>query len=625
MPLDYQLAAEALFEQSAEAAFVLDRLGCYQRVTAPFAELLGQPAGQLVGTSFVASLDPLEAAQHERGLARAAAGEVVRYQARLPQPAWALVVELCLWPPLSGAAGPHELYGLAQPLAHQLSVAPLERERQLTIVFNSLTDVTFVLRIEAPGRYRFVFVNESFKRTTGLSVEQVTGRYVEEIIPEPSLSLVLGYYEQAVASLTRVVWQETSEYPNGQVTGEVSVTPVCDEAGHCYQLVGVVHDLTKEKRVEEELRRSNERFRYALKATSDALYDWNLADDTLYWGEGWAELFGYPLVPQPAPLGQWAAAVHPDDQARVVHGRRQAVASGAAAAWQAEYRLRRADGAWASVLDRGYLLRNPQGQPVRMLGALQDITARQQAAAYQRQLTQQVSQQNADLEQFAYVVSHNLRAPLANALGFVALLPDLADQPPAFAQALQHLDTSLRQLDILVSEVSEILARRAEHDGYRPEPVAVAAVCQQALQDLQDLLDACGGQLLNTIAPTLRLAGSRAHLHSIFHHLFANALKYRSDERQLRIEVNGVQDPQGAVTLTVRDNGQGFDQERAGADIFQLYRRFHTTPDGRGVGLFLVKAHVEAMGGHLQVQSQVAVGTQFTLYFPFSSNEDLSN
>jgi signal transduction histidine kinase len=162
-----------------------------------------------------------------------------------------------------------------------------------------------------------------------------------------------------------------------------------------------------------------------------------------------------------------------------VHGRRQAVASGAASAWQAEYRLRRADGAWASVLDRGYLLRNPQGQVARMLGALQDTTARQQW----------LTQQNADLQQFAYVVSHDVRAPLANALGF----------------------------------------------------------------------------------------------------------------------------------------GQGFDQQRAGAEIIQLYRRFHTSPGRRGVGLFLVKAHAEAMSGQPCVQSRVDIGIQFTLSFPFSNDEDLFN
>ncbi|GAA4498821.1 hypothetical protein GCM10023172_16490 [Hymenobacter ginsengisoli] len=620
MPTRDQPAAQALFEHSAEAAFVLNPLGVYQQVTARFAQLLGQPAAQLVGSSFVASLDPAQARLHQHQLARAAAGAVVRYQAPVWGPAGPVEVEFQLLPPLAPGSA---CYGLAHPLAERLhlSTTLLERERQLSVVFDNLADVTFVLAVEPDGRFRFVFVNEAFYRTTGLLVSHVTGRYAEEIIPEPALSLVLGHYRQAVASGQRVMWQETSVYPNGQVTGEVSITPVHNELGECFQLVGVVHDLTKEKQVEEALRRSNERFRYALKATSDAIYDWNVADDTLYWGEGWAERFGYELTPQPAPLGQWAAAVHPDDQARVVEGRRQAITADAPL-WEAEYRLRRADGAWASVLDRGYLLRTAEGRAVRMLGAIQDVTERERAAAQQRLLTQRLSRQNADLQQFGYIVSHNLRSPLANALGYADLLPSLPAGTPVFAEALQHLAATLRQFDQVVTDVNGILALRDEQAGYHPELVDVAAVCQLALLDLQEPLRACGGEFESHLPATLRLPGSRAYFHSIFHNLFSNAIKYRSEARALRLQVASHTSPTGEVTLTVRDNGRGFDQQRVGTDMFQLYRRFHHGPAGRGIGLFLVKTHVEAMGGRISVRSEVEVGTEFTLSFPMNYDAD---
>lgn len=615
MPTQDPPLAAPPFEQSAEAAFVLDQQGHYRRVTAHFAQLLGRPAQQLVGTGFVAGFEPAQAWLHQHQLARAAAGAVVRYQAPVWQPAGPVEVEFQLLPPLA-PGGEH--YGLAQPLAQRLhlSTTLLERERQLSVVFDSLADVVFVLAVEPDGRFRFVFVNEAFHRTTGLLVSHVTGRYVEEIIPEPALSLVLNHYRQAVASGERVTWQETSDYPNGQVTGEVSIMPVRNERGQCHQLVGVVHDLTKEKQVEEALRRSNERFRYALKATSDTIYDWNVAAGTLYWGEGWAERFGYELVPQPAPLAQWAAAVHPDDQARVVQGRQQAVADADAPPWEAEYRLRRADGAWASVLDRGYLLRTAEGRVVRMLGAIQDVTERERAAAQQRRLTQRLRQQNADLQQFAYIVSHNLRSPLANALGFADLLPRLPAGTPVFAEALHYLATTLRQFDEVVTDVNGILALRDEQASYRPALVSVAGACQLALRDLQALLQACGGNVVGGPAPTLRLPGRRAYFYSIFHNLFSNAIKYRSEARPLRLEIASHVGPQGDVTLTVRDNGRGFDQQRAGTDIFQLYRRFHHGPAGRGVGLFLVKTHVEAMGGRIAVRSEVEVGTEFTLFFP---------
>ncbi len=623
MPTPDQPTAEALFERSAEAAFVLDQRGVYQRVTDQYAHLLGQPAAQLTGRRFATSLAPREAAQHQHQLDRAAAGEVVRYQATVPHPAGPLGVEFQLLPALPGAGG--ALHGLAQPLAERLhlSTTLLERERQLSIIFNSLADVTFVLLVEPPERYRFVFVNDSFERTTGLRMSQVVGHYVEEVIPEPSLSLVLGHYRRAVASGARVTWQETSDYPTGRVTGEVSVTPVCDQTGRCYQLVGVVHDLTKETQTAEALRHSNERFRYALKATSDAIYDWSVADDTVHWGEGWADLFGYPLTPQPTPRSQWAQAVHPADAVRVVQGRQQAVARPGPDFWQEEYRFRRADGSWATVLDRGYLLRDAQGQGIRVLGAMQDVTERQQAAAQQRQLTQQLSRQNADLQQFTYIVSHDLRSPLANALGYADLLPRLDKHAPVFAEALQRLHTSLRQLDAVVTDVTGILSLRDEQAGQRPEPVAVAAVCRQALLGLQEPLHAGGGHLVSTLPEDLRLRGSRAYFHSIFHNLISNAIKYRSNARPLRIEVAGHTAPGGEVTLTVRDNGLGFDQQRVGNELFQLYRRFHAAPAGRGIGLFLVKAHVEAMNGHISVQSQVEVGTQFILCFTPPSDENL--
>jgi PAS domain S-box-containing protein len=139
------------------------------------------------------------------------------------------------------------------PLANLLpmNAALAERAHQLSVIFDSIADVTFVLNVEDDGRYRFIFANRAFGKTTGLPLEKVTGSYVEEIIPEPSLSLVRAKYREAVVTLARVVWQETLDYPTGQVTGEVSVTPVCDAAGRCRQLVGIVHDLTKEKQIEE--------------------------------------------------------------------------------------------------------------------------------------------------------------------------------------------------------------------------------------------------------------------------------------------------------------------------------------------------------------------------------------
>jgi PAS domain S-box-containing protein len=136
-----------------------------------------------------------------------------------------------------------------------------ESEQQLVSIYNTVRDVIFHLAAEPEGQLRFVSVNAAFLKLTGLSREAVIGKTVNEVIPEPSLTMVLGKYRQAIEENTTVVWEETSDYPTGRLTGEVSVAPVFDNKGNCTHLVGSVHDITERKRAEAALRESEARLK----------------------------------------------------------------------------------------------------------------------------------------------------------------------------------------------------------------------------------------------------------------------------------------------------------------------------------------------------------------------------
>lgn len=495
----------------------------------------------------------------------------------------------------------------------------------MAIIFRSVADVIFVLSIEPDEQYRFHFVNQAFLDVTGLSTSHVVGRLVQEVIPSPSLQVVLEHYRRAKQTRQRQTWVEVTDYPTGKLVGEVSVMPVLDEMGTCYQLVGIVHDLTAQKRVEEELRASNERFSYALKATADALYSWDVQANTRFWGEGFEALFGYSSEDIPMRLAKWAELVHPDDALLVVDDLQQAVVQVQQNHWQQEYRFRRADRAWATVVDRGYLIRDEAGKALHMIGAMQDITERKAAEEHQQRMAQELFQQNADLQQFAYIVSHNLRAPLANARGFAALLPLVAKEADTFATSLQHLQTGLQQLEAIIKDVDGVLSLRNTPATYSPEPVQLAPVYEQVKQALQPDLAASGGEVEAVIPADICIAGSRAYLYSILLNLLTNAIKYRSPHRRLQVTVTGTHHSSSEVMLQVADNGSGFDQSRVGEQIFQLYKRFHTHPEGRGMGLFLVKAHAEMLGGRIEVSSHLNEGTRFTLYFPIATHDHISN
>ncbi|MEN6343051.1 MAG: PAS domain S-box protein [Methanospirillum sp.] len=128
-----------------------------------------------------------------------------------------------------------------------------ENEQRLSSIYNTVGDVIFQLAVEPDGQYRYTSVNSAFGRVTGLPSERVVGRTVHEIISEPSLSVVLEKFRQAIEEKSVVSWEETSLYPRGEVIGEFRIAPMVDRAGTCTHLIGSVHDITERKRAEERM------------------------------------------------------------------------------------------------------------------------------------------------------------------------------------------------------------------------------------------------------------------------------------------------------------------------------------------------------------------------------------
>ena len=125
------------------------------------------------------------------------------------------------------------------------------------IIYSNMQEVVYHLGVEGDGRYRFLQVNPAFERATALPPEQVVGKLVSEVIPEPSYSLVVAHYRAAIRTRSTQRWEEATEYPAGRKVGAVSVTPVFDPAGNCTDLVGTVHDITELKLREQQLSAAN--------------------------------------------------------------------------------------------------------------------------------------------------------------------------------------------------------------------------------------------------------------------------------------------------------------------------------------------------------------------------------
>jgi len=169
---------------------------------------------------------------------------------------------------------PSSLVGVCQDVTKQKSLeAAVHRgERIRQLMFDTVGDVLFYLKVhQDSGKFEFLSANQSFLDATGLAESEVVGKFVEEVIPEPSLQVVLANYRRAIEEKRAIHWDEVTVYPAGRKVGEVSVTPLFDSDGRCSGLVGAVHDVTERKEAEERLQEAVSLQHATIESTADGI------------------------------------------------------------------------------------------------------------------------------------------------------------------------------------------------------------------------------------------------------------------------------------------------------------------------------------------------------------------
>lgn len=375
-------------------------------------------------------------------------------------------------------------------------------------------------------------------------------------------------------------------------------------------------DVTGRKKAVELLRISNERFEKITEATNDAIWDWDIDKKTIYRGSGFRTLFGYePGTVHPESAG-WNDHVHPDDQERLSAIIRDAIDNEAAHTWQAEYRLRRSDGQYAFVADRGLVIRNDQGRAVRMVGAIMDITYRKEYEQSLQQLNESLEKQahelaesNAQLEQFAYVASHDLQEPLRMVTSFLAQLEkryhhQLDDKARQYIGFATDGASRMRNMILALLEYS-----RVGRTHKQTEPVDLQAVVDEIKLLQAQLIGEKGAQIECSPLPVIR--SNRISILQLFNNLVSNALKFSADDRPPLIRIQA-RETDTHWQFSVEDNGIGIEPEYY-ERIFVIFQRLHNRErfEGTGMGLAIVKKIVETLGGRIWLESKPGEGTTF--------------
>ena len=228
-------------------------------------------------------------------------------------------------------------------------------------------------------------------------------------------------------------------------------------------------------------------------------------------------------------------------------------------------------------------------------------------------LINELTNTNKDLRQFSYITSHNLRAPLSNLIGILNLLENSEIQDKQIASLMSGFKISTHQLNDTINDLIRILVIK-DNPSIFQERLLFSEVLEKVMFQLQFKMDEISPLLHIDFSKADTVMFNRTYLESVLLNLFSNALKYRSPNRLLSIRISTEISASGLV-LYFNDNGLGLDLERLKGRMFGLYQRFHNHPDSKGMGLYLVKSQLEALGAKMEVESTVDIGTTFKITF----------
>jgi len=372
--------------------------------------------------------------------------------------------------------------------------------------------------------------------------------------------------------------------------------------------------IADKERVEQLLEESELRFRILTRATNEAVRDWNIDDGSVWWNCNVQTLFGYSEEDVGPTNTWWSETIHPDDRNRVVTSL-QALMRRSEDFWSGEYRFRRADGSYAEVFDRGYILRNQDGRAVRMIGSIVDITKRKREMELAR--ARDAALESARMKsQFLANMSHEIRTPMNSVIGMTDILlhTELTPEQREFVEIVRVSGESLLTIINDILDFSKIEAGKLTFEMQDFEP---RTVVEEMVAMLREQTHAKNLHLSAMVAQDMPVAvrGDPGRLRQVLTNLVCNAVKFTP---QGGIDVRATKESEGDTHVVLRfevtDTGIGVPEE-ARACLFQPFSQVDASTTrkygGTGLGLAICKQLVNLMGGQIGCRSAPGQGSTF--------------
>ncbi len=502
-------------------------------------------------------------------------------------------------------------------LQSNLAVA-LQRRKNKLALNTALDEKNRILETIGDGffttnnQWEITYWNKSAERTLGIKRENILFHKIEPILID---KIGKNFYELLRKAfntkenihfetflLDRERWIDVSVYPH--------------ETG----LAVYFTDISEHKQSIEKISQTNERFEKVTEATNDAIWDWDIKKDILFLGEGFNKLFGYQVKDLHFAIKHWKRNIHPEEQLQITEALEKIIENPSEVHWVKEYRFKKTNATYAYVQDRGMILRDESGAAYRLVGAMKDITYQKEYEKSLLQLTTKLEEftkelqiSNKELEQFAYVASHDLQEPLRMVTSYLSLL-EKKYNPLFDEKAKQYIHFAvdgakrMRQIILDLLEYSRV----GKHEDKK-----VAVSLNKIVEEVQilqgKLIEEKKAVIICEKLPTIFIY--RSPTIQLFNNLINNALKYSHQHIPPEIKITAG-DTGSHWLISLEDNGIGIEKEYFDR-IFIIFQRLHNRDQytGTGMGLAIVKKIMDNLEGEILVNSNVGKGSIFQLKF----------
>ena len=448
------------------------------------------------------------------------------------------------------------------------------------------------------------------------SLEEVAGKSLLPVVHEADRKAYLDLHNKVCKGETGTVDFRIIGLNNTQRWMESNSVPLKNANGEIYAALSVARDITEIKKKSDELigiknklEYSESRLKQAQAIAHVGSWEFNLSQKVAIWSDEACRIFGLPTDQNTRSLKEWLKYIHPDDINYVVAEIRKARLRSSNASIQ--HRIVRLDGEVRFVNSESRYDYDNSGQPIGLYGVVHDVTEERLSELRLKRLLNVTNDQNNRLQNFAYIISHNIRSHSANIIGIVNIYEmqkELAEQLKLFGM----LKTSTNKLAETIENLNDIITIQNSTEMQISE-LHLKEEIEKTINGINAIVYSSNTRIVNDIPENLVVHFVPSYLESILLNLLTNAIKYRSPERNPIVELS-VEKNLNFTVLSIKDNGLGIDLKKNKEKLFGMYKTFHNNSDARGFGLFITKNQIEAMGGKIEVESELGKGSTFKIY-----------